>query len=71
MSVQETAKAKIEETLRRNAVLGARRIRVEIDAGTVKLHANVRSWAEKEEVEDAAWSAPGTAKVVSHLTVEP
>jgi len=62
---------KIEEALRRSAELDARRIRVEVDGTEVKLHGTVRSWAERQEAERAAWSAPGTTKVENHITVNP
>ena len=59
------------EALRRSAEIDARRIQVEVEDTEVKLYGSVRSWAEKEEAEGAAWSAPGTTKVESFIVVNP
>jgi osmotically-inducible protein OsmY len=64
-------KSKIEEALRRSAELDARRITVEIEGSTVKLYGSVSSWAERDEAERAAGSAPGTTMVENHILVNP
>jgi osmotically-inducible protein OsmY len=62
---------KIEEALRRNAELDARRITVSATDGTVHLYGSVRSWFEREEAERAAWAAPGVADVIDHISIVP
>ena len=64
-------KSKIEEALRRSAELDARRITVKIEGSRVKLYGSVSSWAERDEAERAAWSAPGTTMVENHILVNP
>ena len=62
-------KIKIEDALKRNAEIDATHIKVETSDGTVTLRGNVRSWVERDEVEHAAWAAPGVTKVENHLTI--
>ena len=64
-------KAKIEEALKRSAEIDARNIEVDADGATVTLRGRVRSWAEKDEAEKAAWRAPGVRDVRNLIVVDP
>ena len=63
-------KRKIEDALVRDARLDAERITVEVDGGKAILRGTVRSWAEKEEAERVAWSAPGIIDVENRIRLE-
>ena len=62
-------KRKIEDALRRAAMIDAKRIAVETNGSEVILRGIVRSWAEREEAERAAWAASGVTKVDNRITV--
>ena len=62
---------KIEDALRRAAEIDASRITVETVGSEVILRGTVRSWAERQEAERAAWWAPGVSKVDNRIIISP
>jgi osmotically-inducible protein OsmY len=62
-------KERIEKALVRTVETDAKNITVEVDGDAVILKGTVRSWAERNEAERVAWSAPGVAHVDNRITI--
>jgi osmotically-inducible protein OsmY len=60
---------KIREALVRDAETDAQRITVDVEDGRVILEGTVRSWAERDEAERVAWSAPGVQDVDDRISI--
>ncbi|GII25273.1 BON domain-containing protein [Planosporangium mesophilum] len=67
----EDLKQRIEHALVRSAATDAQQISVEVKGDQVVLTGTVRSWAEREEAERVAWSAPGVTHVDNRIVVTP
>jgi osmotically-inducible protein OsmY len=63
-------KQKISAAFNRSAIIDAQKIEAEVSGTTVTLRGKVRSFAEKEDAENAAWAAPGVKMVVNELEIE-
>lgn len=61
---------KIEAAFQRSATVDAGKITAEVIGSKVILRGEVRSFAEKEDAELAAWNAPGVTSIESKLEIE-
>lgn len=67
----EDLKERIEDALKRNAVIEAHNIAVKVDGGGhVTLEGKVHGWHEREVLETAVWAAPGVKSIDDRVTVE-
>jgi osmotically-inducible protein OsmY len=66
----ENLKQKISAAFHRSASIDANKIQVEVEGNKAILRGKVRSFAEREDAEDAIWSAPGIFRVENKLEVE-
>ena len=62
-------KKQIEAAFQRHAQIDARQVTVESHGPEVTLRGEVRSWAERDQAEKTAWSAPGILHVRNEITV--
>ena len=62
-------KQKIEAAFHRMAQIDARQISVDADGSDVTLRGEVRSWAEHDQAQQTAWSAPGVTQVRNEIRV--
>ena len=63
-------KQKIADAFHRSATIDSEKIHIETTGSKIILKGTVRSWAEKNDAENAAWSAPGVNKVDNQLEIK-
>jgi osmotically-inducible protein OsmY len=61
---------KINSAFKRSALIDSGKITIEVIGSNVCLKGKVRSYAEKEDAENAVWNAPGVANVDNRLEIE-
>jgi osmotically-inducible protein OsmY len=61
---------KIASAYQRSATIDSSSIRLETVGSKVTLYGKVRSWAEKKEAENVAWSAPGVLSVDNKIEID-
>lgn len=62
---------RIRDAMVRHAENESRQLEVSVEGDTVILRGTVDSWTERATASSAAWSAPGVAKVVNELKIQP
>lgn len=65
----ENIKHRIEDAFRRIAQVDADHIAIDTKGSEVTLRGEVRSWAERDQAQRTAWSAPGVTNVKNELAV--
>lgn len=63
-------KRKIAASFHRNASIDSANISVLVEGGTVTLTGKVRTWAERKQAEDVAWTMPGITEVKNRLEID-
>src|SRR5690606_14434834 len=61
---------KINTAFHRSATINSGKVKAEVDGSKVILRGTVRSFAEKENAENAAWSAPGVTSVINKIEID-
>jgi osmotically-inducible protein OsmY len=64
-------KGRITDALKRSAEIEAKAIKVSVKGGEVKLEGRVDTFADRQALERAVWSAPGVSMVKDHVHVGP
>lgn len=68
--VPKELKQKINAAFLRSATIDSEKINIEVSGQKVILKGKVRSWAEKNDAENAIWASPGVNKVENKLEIE-
>jgi osmotically-inducible protein OsmY len=69
VALVKDVKQKIAAAFHRSATIDSAKVKVEISGSKAILSGSVRSWAERDEAEKAAWNAQGITAVENDLAI--